>query len=62
MPDFWIEITETLSTVIRCQAASSEEAREKVRQRYANSEIVLDADNLVLTEFRIENQKEVHHA
>ena len=45
-----IEIKETLSRIIEIEAASAEEAIDKVRTMYKAEEIVLDADDYVTTE------------
>lgn len=47
-----ITITETLEKKVFVKAASAEEAEEKVRQGYYNSEYVLDADNFTQVEFK----------
>lgn len=48
---FSIEITETLQRQIQQEGNSPEEAMEKVRRAYENSEIVLDDGDHICTEF-----------
>ena len=45
MKKFTIEITETLTRLVSIEAESEYEAEHIVREKYKNSEIVLDADD-----------------
>jgi|LSQX01.3.fsa_nt_gb hypothetical protein len=49
MTTYKIEITETLSRVIKIEAPSAEEAIDKAREMYRAEEIVLDGDDWVGT-------------
>ncbi|MFB2578670.1 DpnD/PcfM family protein [Acinetobacter sp. c2-A9] len=51
MPNFHIEIVETLSTVIDIEADNLNEALVIAKQKYLNSEIVLDYSNHTHTNF-----------
>lgn len=50
MANYTIEITETLSRIIEIEASSSEEGIDKAREMYRTEKIVLDADDLLVTE------------
>ncbi|MCD8008246.1 MAG: DUF3846 domain-containing protein, partial [Clostridiales bacterium] len=52
MKEYDVTITETLEKTVSVTAASREEAAEKVRQGYYNSEYVLDADNFTQVAFQ----------
>lgn len=47
MKEYHVEVTETLSRIVRIDASSPQEAIEKVREMYRKEEIVLGADDLV---------------
>lgn len=51
MKNFKIEIQETLARDIEVKADSYEEALEKVKDQYYESDIVLYADDFVRVEF-----------
>ena len=51
---FAVEVTETLARIVRIEAATSDEAIEKVRQLYRNSDIVLDSSDFVDVDFSAE--------
>ena len=51
MKNFKIEIQETLARDIEVKASSYEEALEKVKDQYYESDIVLYADDFVGVEF-----------
>ncbi len=59
MREYDITITETLEKTVSVTAASKEDAEEKVRQGYFNSEYVLDADNFTAVNFRSDDGREV---
>lgn len=48
-----IEITETLSRVIKVNAKNAQSALLNVQERYKNEEIVLDSADYVMTEFNV---------
>lgn len=50
---FHIEITETLSRVIKVNAKNAQSALLNVQERYKNEEIVLDSADYVMTEFNV---------
>lgn len=52
MKEYDITITETLEKTVSVTAASREDAEEKVKQGYYNSEYVLDADNFTQVDFK----------
>lgn len=56
MNKYNIEIKETLSHTCQIEANSLREAILKVRHEYYNSNIVLNEDDLVTTEFNDMNQ------
>jgi len=49
MKKFRIEVIEVLSRIVETEAESEEDAVKAVRQKYQNSEIVLDASDYVET-------------
>lgn len=51
METFKIEVKETLSRIIEIQAESKEDALLRIEELYKKQEIVLDADDYVVTEF-----------
>lgn len=53
MTKYRVEITETLSRTIETEAECKEAAVEKVRWKYKNCEIILDASDYVETEFSV---------
>lgn len=59
MKEYDVTITETLEKTISMRAASKEEAEEKVRQGYYNSEYVLDADNFTEVDFKTGEGREI---
>ncbi|MCD8146760.1 MAG: DUF3846 domain-containing protein [Clostridiales bacterium] len=58
MKEFDVTITETLEKTVSVTAASKEEAEEKVRQGYFDSEHVLDADNFTQVDFQTSEGRE----
>ena len=52
MKEYDITIAETLEKTVSVTAASREDAEEKVKQGYYNSEYVLDADNFTQVDFK----------
>lgn len=52
-----VTIKETLEKQVTVMANSEEKAIEKVKKRYQDSEIVLDASDYQDTEFFIENKE-----
>lgn len=58
MKEYDITITETLEKTVSVTAASKEEAEEKVRQGYFDSEYVLDADNFTQVDFQTSEGRE----
>lgn len=53
MEDYTIEIIETLSKLVVVKADSKEQAIDIVREKYYESEIVLDEEDFYETEFTI---------
>ena len=53
MTKFRVEIIEILSRTIETEAESDEVAVEKVRQKYRNCEIILNASDYVETEISV---------
>lgn len=47
MKEYQINVTETLSRIVKIEAVSKEDAIRKVKSMYHNEEIVLDADDFV---------------
>lgn len=52
MNKFKVKIVETLQRVVEVEADSFDEAEEKVRDQYRNSNIVLTSDDYIGTEFK----------
>ncbi|MCD7955257.1 MAG: DUF3846 domain-containing protein [Lachnospiraceae bacterium] len=59
MKEYDVTITETLEKTVSMKADSKEEAEEKVRQGYYNSEYVLDADNFTEVDFKTDDGQEI---
>ena len=57
MKKYLVEITETLQKQITITAISREEAKQKVKEKYRNEEIVLDESDYVDTEFEVLKEK-----
>ncbi len=53
MPFYFVEIQETLSAVIRCEAANEQDALRTIRQMYREEQIQLTAENLTDVDFQI---------
>ena len=53
MREFYATITETLSKTVTIEAESIEDAYVKVREKWHDSEYILDADNFVGVEFNV---------
>lgn len=51
MPEFKIEIIETLSKIVTVEAENLSEALENVKDRYYAEEWVLDSEDYLATEF-----------
>lgn len=58
MKKYKIEVTEILSRTIETESDNEVNAIEKVRKRYRNCEIILDASDYVKTEFSAKDEKE----
>ncbi|MCL2621333.1 MAG: DpnD/PcfM family protein [Defluviitaleaceae bacterium] len=54
-----VEITETLSRIIRMEASTSDEAVEKVKTLYRKGMVVLDSGDYVDTDFKVLGNSEV---
>lgn len=52
MQEYKIEVTETLSRIVKIKASSRQEAIEKVREMHQQEKIVLGADDFVAADFR----------
>ncbi len=61
MKEYDITITETLEKVVSVTAASKEEAEEKVRQGYYNSEYVLYAEDFTHVDFKAGDGRDIAH-
>lgn len=59
MKEYDVKITETLEKTVTIKAASREEAEEKVRQAYYDSEYILDYENFTGVEFGTEAEREI---
>lgn len=59
MKEYDIKITETLEKTVTVEAASREEAEEKVRQAYYDSEYILDSENFTGVDFGAEAEREI---
>ncbi|MCD7884184.1 MAG: DUF3846 domain-containing protein [Lachnospiraceae bacterium] len=59
MKEYDVTIKETLEKTVSMKADSKEEAEEKVRQGYYNSEYVLDADNFSDVDFKSDEGREI---
>lgn len=53
MKKFNIEITETLQRQIEIEAEDYDEAMKIIKDKYHNSEIVLDSNDYIDTDFRL---------
>jgi hypothetical protein len=53
MPKIKIEITETLQKTIEVDAENEHEAYKIVKEKYRNSEIILDDTSYIDTEFEV---------
>ena len=51
MPEFQIEISETLSRIVSVKANDINEAIQKVREQYQQSDIVLDSEDFITVDF-----------
>ena len=51
MPEFQIEISETLSRIVSVDANDIDEAIQKVREQYYQSDIVLDSEDFISVDF-----------
>jgi len=54
-----VEITETLSRIIRMEAATSDEAIDKVKTLYRKGMVVLDSGDYVDTDFKVLGNSDV---
>lgn len=52
MKEYHVEVTETLSRVVKIEASSAQEAMQRVREMYRREEIVLGDADFVGTEFK----------
>lgn len=57
MAIFKVKITETLVEEIEVQAESEDAALQKVKDKYQDEEIILTAEDLVFTEYDVEECK-----
>lgn len=53
MKEFEVEITETLSKIIKIKANTFEEALESVTKMYEQEQIILDSDNFIKKEIKL---------
>lgn len=53
MKEYHVEVTETLSRVVKIEASSAQEAMQRVREMYRREEIVLGDADFVGTEFKL---------
>ena len=60
MPEFQIEITETLSRIVSVKANDINEAIQKVREQYRQSDIVLDSEDFITVDFNEIDNSVVH--
>lgn len=60
MKEYDISIVETLEKTVTVKAASQEEAEEKVRQQYFNSEFILDSDNFKEVDFKTKDERKIN--
>lgn len=51
MPEFQIEISETLSRIVSVDANDIDEAIQKVREQYSQCDIVLDSEDFISVDF-----------
>ena len=56
MKKYRIEVTEVLSRVVEIAAEDDENALQTVKAMYRNCDLVLDASDYVLTEFRVKDE------
>lgn len=61
MKEYDVTITETLEKTVSVEAASKEDAEEMVRQRYYNSEYILDSENFTGVDFKKVDEREIQH-
>lgn len=59
MKEFDISITETLEKTVTVEAATRQEAEEKVKQSYYNSEYILDSENFTGVQFDTQDEREI---
>ncbi len=59
MKEYDIKITETLEKTVTVEAAFREEAEEKVRQAYYDSEYILDSENFTGVDFGMKAEREI---
>lgn len=52
MKEYHVEVTETLSRVVKIEASSAQEAMQRVREMYRREEIVLGDADFMGTEFK----------
>lgn len=51
MPEFQIEISETLSRIVSVKANDINEAIQKVREQYRQNDIVLNSEDFISVDF-----------
>ena len=56
MKKYRIEVTEVLSRIVEIAAEDDENALQTVKAMYRNCDLVLDASDYVLTEFRVKDE------
>lgn len=59
MKEFDITITENLEKTLTVEAANRQEAEEKIKRAYYDSEYVLDSENLTGVQFEIQAEREL---
>lgn len=59
MKKYTIEITETLQKQIVIKAHSKEEAIQKIKEQYRNTDIVLDSEDYIDTQIQCVHEEKV---
>lgn len=59
MKKYTIEITETLQKQIVIKAHSKEEAIKKIKEHYYNSDIILDSNDYIDTQFQYIQEEKI---
>lgn len=58
MKKYYVSVTETLNKVVSVDAESENEAVQKVKDAYNNSDIVLDSENFAGEQIELDNDQE----